>query len=66
MNFEETKKVVFVMTKAYPKYFGDYTQADLKDLVSLWQQCMQDLQSTTMRKFTPNHYEKSKCWKQTS
>ena len=44
MNFEETKKVVFVMTKAYPKYFGDYTQADLKDLVSLWQQCMQDLQ----------------------
>ena len=44
MNFEETKKVVFVMKKAYPKYFGDYTQADLKDLVSLWQQCMQDLQ----------------------
>ena len=61
MNFEETKKVVFVMTKAYPKYFGDYTQADLKDLVSLWQQCMQDLQYSDVNNALITYLNSNDC-----
>ena len=61
MNFEETKKVVFVMTKAYPKYFGDYTQADLKDLVSLWQQCMQDLQYVDVNNALITYLNSNEC-----